>query len=339
MKKLVFTLIILLNLSCLGVFAQITFTMKPNDCRGKDARIIAIAGLSTPGNTNYGSYGYLDAATWTFSDIGGGLGYIHSFIDFADLHSIPQGATITSASLTLYGVPSYASAPLGNYGANDAWLERVTSTWDENTITWNSSHPSTTTTNHAGISAVSAWNQNRVVDVKNLVQDMVNLPASQRYGFGMKLQDESTFRWIVFASSDNPDTSLHPKLEVTFTSCSVNYGRIASTIPFEDKYPGDMLNESQIDQVNNNTIPLIISPNPVKDIINIEYSLLTNGKTVISLISQNTGSIIKTLEVDGTSGQHLIQLPIDKSIPKGGSLLLKITQDKSESTKRILIPE
>tara|TARA_R110002124_G_C8900322_1_gene509808 strand:- start:34 stop:321 length:288 start_codon:yes stop_codon:yes gene_type:complete len=68
--------------------------MKPNDCRGKDARVIAIAELSRSGNINYGSYEYLDAATWTSGDICGGTGFIPSFIDFADLHSIPQGATI-----------------------------------------------------------------------------------------------------------------------------------------------------------------------------------------------------------------------------------------------------
>ena len=44
---------------------------------------------------------------------------------------------------------------------------------------------------------------------------MVNDPANS-HGFSIALQNESYYRRLVFASSDNMDPTKHPKLEVTY---------------------------------------------------------------------------------------------------------------------------
>lgn len=69
--------------------------MQPNADAGKDAML---HGLASVQNDNFGSSEQFPASTWTFA---GDEGTIRSVIDF-DLSAIPQGATITSADLTLF---------------------------------------------------------------------------------------------------------------------------------------------------------------------------------------------------------------------------------------------
>ena len=45
---------------------------------------------------------------------------------------------------------------------------------------------------------------------------------SAGYGFLLKLLEESYYRIMVFASSDHPNAALHPKLELCYTSSSLN---------------------------------------------------------------------------------------------------------------------
>src|SRR5688572_20997457 len=98
---------------------------------GKDA---VLHGLPTLVNVNYGQNPQLPAEAWTFS---GETGVIRSVLQF-DLASIPSDAQITKASLSLYAWGSETG--LGKHssksGSNEGLLQRITSSWDENTITW-----------------------------------------------------------------------------------------------------------------------------------------------------------------------------------------------------------
>lgn len=188
---------------------QNTLTLQPNASVGKDAFI------SSNVSTGQGNSTEFDAGTWTIS---GNPLSIRSLIDF-DLSSLPSGAIIQSAVLTLYNNPNsvngYANGQHSHVsGSNEAVLQRITSTWTED-VTWNN-QPTTTTQNEVTLTQDTDPYQDYVLDVTSLVLDCIANPSSS-FGFLLKLKTEVPYRLLAFASSDHPDGSLHPKLVITYT--------------------------------------------------------------------------------------------------------------------------
>jgi len=89
-------------------------------------------------NTNYGSSTLFGALEWT----NGGSSYpmkYRSLIDF-NFDSLPQGANIVSAKLSLYGTGSHASNDImgsSTYKDNSCLLYLVKTPWEEDVVTWN----------------------------------------------------------------------------------------------------------------------------------------------------------------------------------------------------------
>lgn len=185
--------------------SQITVTLQPNAAAGQDARIWSLE-PSTPAGTVEDFIG----AYWTW---GGTPGILRSLIKF-DLSSIPTNANITSAKLSLYYNPTSTTA--GQAGTNASWLQRITSDWQENTVTWNT-QPTVTTSGEASLAQSTTSNQDYLdINVKNMVNHMVSNPATN-YGFLLRLQNEtSLYSSMKFASSDYSNASLHPKLVIIY---------------------------------------------------------------------------------------------------------------------------
>jgi len=221
-------------------------SLQPNAAVGKD---VMLHGLATQVNNNFGNQPDLLASAWTFS---GTPGDLRSLIDF-DLSFIPNGAAIVSADLSLFFNPTSSNAGHSTLsGSNECYLRRVTSTWDEMTVTWNT-QPTTTTGNEVTLAAsISNTQDYPNIDVTALVQDMVNNPSTS-FGFMFRLVTESFYRAMLFASSDNADSTKWPKLEICYVTGStpdpcpsiLNEQKISDTL---GNFTGTLLNDDRFGQ-------------------------------------------------------------------------------------------
>ena len=250
MKKLLFLFVIAL-MCCIVCQAQTTttITFKPGSAIGQDAMMRTAYGCVFNGNlvateySNYGNATDIIASAWTFNALGCPFGNIRSLLKFSELSTIPPNAEIISAELKLFGMPnlpglvgnsSFPGAP-SSYKSNKSFIQRVTSDWHEQTVTW-STQPTTTTAGQITVpQSTSQWNWNFVDNSANLVamvQDMVSNPETN-FGFMLKLETEATYyRSFFFASSDNADPTLWPQLTVTYRGTPI----IIDTIPCEANF-------------------------------------------------------------------------------------------------------
>ena len=141
-----------------------------------------------------------------------GAGYAWDGLIKFDVSSIPSGTTIISASLYMY----YWSFQDSNPAGRPITLYRVTSDWDETSVTWNTqpscaSQPTTSSTVPSSYGWMS-W------DVTSDVEDFVN---GIRTDYGWKITDEK-----YWGSWDLPTTRFR----------TTNYG---SFIPYLEVKKGD----------------------------------------------------------------------------------------------------
>lgn len=235
---------ILLSVFCCHflVSAQTTITLQPDATAGKD---VMLHGLPTEANNNYGNSVDFLAAGWTFS---GNPGVIRSIVEF-DLTGIPENAIVTSAKLSLYARDN--TGGIGQHstlsGPNNCWLERIISSWEESTVTWNT-QPTTTTINRVNLPSSSSPTQDYIdIDVMALTQDMIDNPSGS-FGFMLKLADENFYRKLVFCSSDHETPALRPRLEVIYT------------IP------------TASNELNENDFSVTVYPNPAGEMVTIKVN-------------------------------------------------------------------
>lgn len=189
----------------------LSFILQPDGNAGKDAYIHSLQAGSNGTYENYGNHPCIAAVTW-YS--GSATNKARSLFQF-NLSSIPSNATIIEAKLSLYHNSGYPGI-IGHSGLNESYIRRITSNWQENTVTW-ANQPPTTAQNQVILAHSSTNNQNYLnIDVKNLVQDHINFPASS-FGFLMQLVTEIGDRSMKFCSSDHTTSTLRPKIEIIYT--------------------------------------------------------------------------------------------------------------------------
>ncbi len=223
----IFLVLFIISCSFINSLAQESITLTPY----KDAwlRICEKPGYTYITSTNYGDVKKLHTSEWTWSN---NRFADRSVMDF-DLSDIPQGAQILDAKLSLYAQDpqpnadymhmNYSTTQNTGYKQNKSYLERITTSWQENIVTW-ANKPGTTPTNRIILPESTAYDQDYLnVNVTSLVQDMVDNPDNS-YGFMLRLVNEQKYARMAFCSVDHPDPSKYPKLEITYNlpSYSIN---------------------------------------------------------------------------------------------------------------------
>ncbi|RYU94059.1 DNRLRE domain-containing protein [Emticicia agri] len=130
-----------------------------------------------------------------------------TLLDF-DLTNITQGTEIKRAELHLYGHPNTTIGV--NMPPNELEIYRITSSWDQNTVTW-STQPTFDSNVKVTLSSSTEDYANYIVDITSLVQNYLN-DKSNSFGFILKLVDETPYRRLIFASSKSNNPSMYPKL-------------------------------------------------------------------------------------------------------------------------------
>ena len=185
-----------------------TLILKPGN-EGKDTYVNSAYQHQ---NTSFGYSRALISCAYTFQ---GEYGIGRSYIQF-DFSAIPPEAEILSAKLDL-------KFDIGNgfgfqTGDNASYLQRVTSGWDEETTTWNS-QPALSEQNQVLLPSSTDPMQDYLdIDVTNLVKDMRT--SGNNYGFALNMIGTETYRSMIFAAGDSPDSTLWPKLTITYQVCS-----------------------------------------------------------------------------------------------------------------------
>ncbi|TAE23228.1 MAG: DNRLRE domain-containing protein [Cytophagales bacterium] len=186
---------------CPGAY-QVSFQPGPAD--GQD-------GYTSTFNQNTRGDGLgMAISSWTTN---GGTPVLYQGYFRFDLSAIPATARIDSAFLSLtYYEGWFADSNVGN---NPTYVQRVTSPWDQATLTY-TNRPGTTAVGQISVPAASAY---PTVYQKLNITSLVATPATN-YGFSIRQQDETPappYRGLLFATSENPTPSYRPRLIVYYS--------------------------------------------------------------------------------------------------------------------------
>jgi hypothetical protein len=137
-----------------------------------------------------------------------------------DTSALPEDAALEVAELSLFAEPTLVTLGTSPGHAQDDspnafFIERVTEPWSEEDVTWQTQPEATTALRMPQAASTSALQNYERMNVLPLVEAMRTSDEGNR-GFVIRLQTEDPYRGLSFASSDHPDTALHPVLELRY---------------------------------------------------------------------------------------------------------------------------
>lgn len=230
MKRTVFLFLLLVTFALSG-FSQCLVTLQPGPSTGKDARLMGLSCYSaypvTTGGpcdtTNLSTFDQISAVAWTWMNI---PGVQRSLLEF-DLDSLAQaGCSVSNATLILQGTNNANAWHCGQYSTahpcvdNSFRISRVTSAWQENTVTW-ATQP-TVINNTPGLDYVEHGYISNLYDSVHIdLTAMVNYwlaNPTQNHGMQLALNVENMpYQAIRFASSNHANPALRPMLILELT--------------------------------------------------------------------------------------------------------------------------
>ncbi|MCP4217645.1 MAG: DNRLRE domain-containing protein [bacterium] len=134
-----------------------------------------------------------------------------------DLTGIPSNAVIIEAKLKLYGTEHNTlieDKQKPRTRTNASYLERITASWEEYTLTWYT-QPASTPEGRCSLEGSVTTDQDYTVDITHFVRGWVR-GSYHNHGLLLRLQKEERYARMVFASKDSYFVSKWPKLEITY---------------------------------------------------------------------------------------------------------------------------
>ncbi|MBT3210214.1 MAG: DNRLRE domain-containing protein [Bacteroidetes bacterium] len=293
--------------------SQTVLTLQPNAIAGKDATIWYLsnqnlANFGPTNTTNYGNSTDFVAAAWNWRRFPGSIASLVQF----NLSSIPLGTTIDSAFLFLYhDVNSIQGTHFNLSGSNAGLVQRIIQPWNELVVTWDNA-PNYSVQNQVVLLQSTSPTQNyENIVVTSLVQDMLDNPT-EGFGFRISMQIASAYRKLVFASSDNLDASVHPKLVVYYSNC------LAPTVNIGDDTLICGIDTLQLDAGNSGASSFLWSTGETTQAITVNPMFTTEYfVTVVDNACSSYDSIM--VEVNSSPVSNLIE---DTTICSGDSVIL-----------------
>ncbi len=223
---------------------ETVITIQPGPETGTDAQVTITDWNPEALIRNYGGDEDIVIWAWTIQSI---PVTSRVFLRF-DLSFIDAPDDVVSAKLFLYNNPNsrtlegkhqFGSCATGKcgYKSNACWIRRVAAPWTEYEVTWDN-QPATSGSNQVTLPTSKTQNQNYPdIDVTKLVRDMLSIPQGD-FGLSISLKEEDHYCALIFASSDNANPDIRPKLVVTLNAPtdlqalpSANNLSIGSTFP------------------------------------------------------------------------------------------------------------
>ncbi len=131
-----------------------------------------------------------------------------------DLSFISDNAEIMLAELSLYYYDPANEPHHSTTGPNVAFIQRITESWKENTVTWNNQPASTATKQFLIHDTTEPFEDLLDMDVTELITEIL-ANRDQSHGMLIRLEVEEGNKGLYLASSDHTDANLHPKLVLT----------------------------------------------------------------------------------------------------------------------------
>lgn len=206
-KSILSLSICLLIFSCKknSTLKQTVLSLQPNASTSKEATISSVI----PDENRSSKIFDIGGVAWTS---GGNTNLTRTLLDF-DLNSIPSGVKIDSAKLFLFGNPNNTIG--ANVAPNNLELYRITSNWNQNTVTWRN-QPTFDLSNKVSLSSsIGKDYSDTQINITPLIQSYLD-NKNQSFGFMIKLSNEVPYRLRIFASSKVSNSTLHPKLEIYY---------------------------------------------------------------------------------------------------------------------------
>jgi len=166
-------------------------------------------------NINYGLLNQNYCTAWTYGNTEANGVFFLRF----DYNSIPKGARIHSAKISLYADTTnvFVGSPFpstGHYGVNLSFLiRRVETQWDEILMTY-STRPLISNYNQVIVDGPNSLASSCLdIDVTELVKDQI---TTHNYGFEISLLNYVRYKRLAFYSSNYPNSLVIPKMVIVY---------------------------------------------------------------------------------------------------------------------------
>ena len=211
-----------------------------------------------------------------------------SLINF-DLSGLPDYELFESAELSLFFNPNDQYESFDEHtGENAMFIKRIVTEWEEDTVWWGNQPLATEQNKIETVNSILPDQNYLDLDISPLIYDIL-LEQDSSFGIMLQMVNEiNPYKGCLFASSDHPNSNLHPCLRLNYKI------------------------ESSVDASNIESIKVLLYPNPTANNsrLNFEIEGVYQEHSVYKLVDI-FGNVVQEGEVQNNLGTLVIlDIPI-----------------------------